>query len=177
MNKQDIEELIGRFHFEEYQWIGAEKIVISQWVRMKCLFGCDETGRPVCPPNLPSIEVCRELIHEYQNILIFHFTKAVKYGDYPEKWAKHLTRQLLDLEKEIFLSGCHKVFLLSASSCNLCNECQADKKLCKHPLLLRPCPEAMGIDVFETARNCNYPIEVLRRDSKMMNRYAFILIE
>ncbi len=177
MNKSKIEKIITRFPFKEFKWIGPDDIVIAQWVRMKCLYGCGETGRPACPPNLPSIEACRELIHEYRHILIFHFRKDVKYGDYPKKWAKDLTSQLLDLEKQIFLSGYHKTFLLSASSCNLCSECKADKKSCKHPLLLRPCPEALGIDVFETVRNLSYSIEVLREDSSVMNRYAFILVE
>jgi predicted metal-binding protein len=177
MNKQDIEKLIDRFHFRKYQWIKPGQIRISHWVRMKCLYGCGETGRPACPPNLPSILDCRELIHEYTDILIFRFEKEVAYRDYPRKWAQDLSRRLLDLEKQIFLAGYYKVFLLNASSCNLCHDCKADRKSCKHPLLLRPCPEALGIDVFETVRNLSYPIEVLREDSKIMNRYAFILVE
>lgn len=177
MNPKDtIEKLIQGAGFSEYQWIKPEQIRIAHWVRMKCLFGCGDIGRPMCPPNLPSIQDCRELIHEYKDILIFRFEKEVVYQDYPRKWAQELNRRLLELERQIFLAGNYKVFLLNASTCNSCHECKADKKSCKHPMLLRPCPEALGIDVFETARNLNYPIEVLNEDSKMMNRYAFILV-
>jgi len=35
----------------------------------------------------------------------------------------------------------------------------------------------MGVDVFATARQYGYPIEVLRDRSQVMNRYAFLLIE
>ncbi|NQT24703.1 DUF2284 domain-containing protein [candidate division KSB1 bacterium] len=178
MNQSEIEKIIAQFPFKEYQWITPDDIVIAQWVRLKCLYGCGETGRPACPPNLPSIESCRELIREYKTILMFHFQKEVKYGEYSKKWAKDLTRNMLDLEKKIFLSGYYKTFLLNTSSCNLCKECKAENKTsCKHLDLLRPCPEAVGIDVFGTVRKLNYPIEVLREDSSVMNRYAFILVE
>jgi predicted metal-binding protein len=177
IQKEPIETLIQEFGFSEYRWIKPEQILISHWVRLKCLYGCGETGRPACPPNLPSIHDCRELIQEYTDILIFRFEKDVIYQDYPRKWAQGLTQKLLELEKRIFLAGYYKVFLLNASSCNLCHECKADRKSCKHPLLLRPCPEALGIDVFTTVRNLHYPIEVLQEDSKVMNRYAFILVQ
>ena len=177
MDKKTIEQFIQKAQITSYQWIKSDDIVIAQWVRMKCFFGCDETGRPACPPHLPTIEACRELIREYRHILIFHFEKEVEYGDFPKKWAKRITKQLLNLEREIFLSGCHKAFLLNAFSCNLCAGCEADNESCRYPLLVRPSPEALGIDVFETARNCSYPIEVLTKDSTVMNRYAIILVD
>jgi len=33
------------------------------------------------------------------------------------------------------------------------------------------------VDVFATARQCGYPIEVLSDYAQAMNRYAFLLIE
>ena len=175
--KKDIESLILKHGLKDYQWIGPEEIVISQWVRMKCICGCDEFGRPACPPHMPSVQECHELIHEYNHIIIFRFEKEVAYNDFPKKWAREVSYQLLNLEKEIFLSGCYKTFFLNAFSCNLCHECKAGKKACKYPKLLRPTPEALGIDVFTTVRQLDYPIEVLQEDSKVMNRYAILLIE
>ncbi|MBN2104156.1 hypothetical protein JW835_08970 [bacterium] len=69
------------------------------------------------------------------------------------------------------------MFLLNAFSCNLCHDCKAVKKTCKYLKLLRPCPEALGIDVFTTVRQLDYPIEVLQEDSKVMNQYAILLVE
>ena len=177
MDKRHIENLIRPFHFSDFKWITANDIRVSQWVRMKCLFGCGERGRPACPPNMPSVEACRAFIHEYSQILIFHFQKEVDYHNYPRAWAKELNRNLLKLEREIFLSGYPKTFLLPASSCNLCKHCTPEKESCKHLDQLRPAPEAMGIDVFSTAKGLNWPIEVLNEKSGTMNRYAFILIE
>ena len=177
MNRKNIEQIIQKFQFTDYKWIKPDQITIAQWVRMKCLYGCGDVGKPACPPHVPSIEACRALIHEYNEIVIFRFEIIMTYREYRKDWAKALNRQLLDLEREVFLSGCHKAFLLNVSSCNLCHECKAEKKPCKHPESLRPCPEALGIDVFATARAVDYPIEVLRRDSKGMNRYAILLIQ
>ena len=62
-------------------------------------------------------------------------------------------------------------------SCFLCDECAKLRKACKQPRLARPSPESMGIDVFTTARQYGYPIEVLSDYSQKMNRYAILLIE
>ena len=91
MNKKEIENIIGQFQFREYQWINTDKIVFSQWVRMKCLYGCDEYGRPACPPNVLSIPECRDFIREYKTILIFRFVKETDYHNYPQNWARQMT--------------------------------------------------------------------------------------
>ncbi len=177
MNKPEIESLIQQFDFTDYKWITANDIKISQWVRMKCLFTCGDRGRPVCPPNVPSIEECRTFIHEYKEILMFHLQKKVDFHHYPSAWAKALNTNLFKLEREIFLAGHPKTFLLPASSCKLCKQCVSEKEKCKQPGQSRPAPEAMGIDVFSTARRLNWPIEVLKESSTEMNRYAFLLVE
>lgn len=41
----------------------------------------------------------------------------------------------------------------------------------------RPCLEALGVDVFATARKLGYPIEVLTDYKQEMNRYSFLMIE
>lgn len=148
IKNKDIEQIIAQFCFKDYQWIDLKHIVFSHWVRMKCLYGCDEYSRPACPPNVPPIPECRDFIQEYKTILIFRFVKETDYHNYPQNWARQMTKKLLDLEKKIFLSGYVKVFLLNAFSCNLCKECTVEKTMCKKPKLLRPTPEALGIDVF-----------------------------
>jgi len=41
----------------------------------------------------------------------------------------------------------------------------------------RPGADAMGVDVYKTARNVGYPIQVVKDRSDVMNRYAFLLID
>jgi predicted metal-binding protein len=78
------------------------------------------------------------------------------------------------LEREIFLYGYHKAFGMGAGPCQLCDKCG---KMCKHPGEARPSMEGCGIDVFTTARNNGYPIEVLTSEDCDGNYYGLILIE
>jgi predicted metal-binding protein len=81
------------------------------------------------------------------------------------------------LEREVFLAGNQKAFLLNMDSCHLCDECISDRGDCLHPKSARPTPEAMAVDVFSTVKKVGYPIEVLTDYSQAMNRYAFLMVE
>jgi predicted metal-binding protein len=35
--------------FDDYAWIDPKRIVVSQWVRLKCMFGYEEYGCATCP--------------------------------------------------------------------------------------------------------------------------------
>ena len=48
VNAKKKETLDCIFHsqgYTDYKWIDPTQIVVAQWVRMKCMFGCDEYGR------------------------------------------------------------------------------------------------------------------------------------
>jgi len=92
-------------------------------------------------------------------------------------WARAINERLLALEREVFLAGYQKAFLLFMDSCHLCGECEKTRAECKNPKSARPAPEALAVDVFATVRGCGYPIEVLSEYSQTMNRYAFLLVE
>ena len=84
---------------------------------------------------------------------------------------------LLKAEREVFLAGYPKAFLLFMDSCSLCDECPGDRTQCRRPREARPSPEAMAVDVFTTVRALGYSIDVLTDYAQPMNRYAFLLIE
>ena len=92
-------------------------------------------------------------------------------------WTKKVNSKLLELEREVFLSGFYKAFLLFMDSCNLCNTCTGMREKCKNPKQARPTPESMAVDVFKTVRKIGYSIDVLHDYSQAMNRYAFLMIE
>jgi predicted metal-binding protein len=145
---------------------------------MKCTFGCPDFGRNAsCPPNTPPVSECERFLREYEEAVVFHFLKKVDKPEDRHAWTKKVNLSLLDLEREVFLSGHRKAFLLVMDSCSLCEQCAGDRKACKQPRLSRPTPEAMAIDVFATVRQIGYPIEVLRNYSETMNRYAILLVE
>ncbi len=173
-----VEELIEKHGYSDYKWISPEEIVISQWVRMKCIYGCSEFGRTAtCPPNVPSLSECERFFREYKEAVVFHFEKEVQKPEDRFAWTRKVNLKLLELEKAVFCAGFEKAFLLFTDSCNICKSCQARKEECTEPKLSRPTPEALGVDVYSTVRKVGYPIHVLSDYSQKMNRYAFLLIE
>ncbi|MFQ6109297.1 MAG: DUF2284 domain-containing protein [Candidatus Aminicenantales bacterium] len=177
-DRKRLEETFRKHKFTDFQWIDPQKIVVSQWVRMKCLFGCDEyNNTATCPPNMPSVSECERFFQEYKEAVVFHFEKRVKKPEDRFAWTRKVNLRLLKLEREIFLSGHEKAFLLFMDSCNICPECSVEKGECKEPKLARPSPEAMAVDVYATVRQIGYPIRVLSDYLQKMNRYAFLMIE
>ncbi|GHV77766.1 hypothetical protein AGMMS49942_25870 [Spirochaetia bacterium] len=128
-NKDQIEKIIKEHSFTDYKWIiPRENIIVAQWVRFRCQFGCKNYGKNgSCPPAVPSVEECRKMIYEYENAIIFHF--SIQYG-----------------------------------SCIFCKDCIAEgtRIKCIHKDKSRPGADAMGIDVYQTAHNVGYPIQVVK---------------
>jgi predicted metal-binding protein len=92
-------------------------------------------------------------------------------------WSQQVNQGLVKLEREVFLAGHQKAFLLTMDSCQICSECPGKREECKSPKSARPTPEALAVDVFSTVRKCGYSIEVLADYAEAMNRYAFLLVE
>ncbi len=173
-----IESMFGNYGFADFKWIDPKDIVIAQWVRTKCMFGCANYGKRVCcPPNVPSIPECKQFFSEYATGVIFHFAKASDKLDDHRDWARETNQALLRAERDVFLLGHEKAFLLPMSLCSLCEECTGVREECKNPKSARPTPEGMGIDVYSTVRKHDFPIQVLVDYSQTVNRYAFLLIE
>jgi predicted metal-binding protein len=178
IEKQALEALFVKHGYDDYKWIKSGQIKVAQWVRFKCLFGCPMYGkRGTCPPNTPPIDQCREFFSEYEDTVIFHLKKTLgKIDDY-RPWSRDANQRLLDLEREVFLSGHHKAFLVSFEACGQCDECAANRLECANKKGARPGADALGIDVYGTARAVGYPIQVLKSVHETMNRYAFLMVE
>jgi predicted metal-binding protein len=175
--KDSLEKLFQEHGYTDYRWIDPQKIIVSQWVRMKCTFGCGEFGKNCCcPPFVPPVDECRKFFHEYNTAAVFHFSQKVAKPEDRHKWTREINLGLSKLERAVFLSGYERTFLLFMDSCSLCESCAGEREKCKHPRIARPGPEAMGMDVFSTVRQYGFPINVLPDYSQEMNRYAFLLI-
>jgi predicted metal-binding protein len=83
---------------------------------------------------------------------------------------------VVDLEREIFLDGYYKAFGIGAGPCRFCEVCDTNEP-CKHPRKARPSMEACGIDVYQTARNCGFELEVVKAEDCPYSYVALILIE
>jgi len=98
------------------------------------MFGCKNYGKcGTCPPNTPSVLEWKEFFHGYETCAVFHFTKRVKRPEDRFGWTRGVNSKILKLEREVFLSGYYKDFLLFMDSCNLCESCPGIRQLCKNP--------------------------------------------
>jgi predicted metal-binding protein len=173
-----LKALFSKHGFADYRWLDPGEVVVAEWVRMKCRFGCREYGRnAACPPNTPSVDECARFFREYTRAIVFRFAKTVGRPKDRHSWSRKVNLDLLKLEQDVFMSGFERAFLLAMDSCNICLECSGSRTSCKEPKLARPVPEALAVDVFTTVRKLGYPIGVLSDYDQEMNRYAILLID
>ncbi len=173
-----VESILRDKGFTDFKWLDPMEIVVSQWVRLKCEFGCPDYGRLAsCPPNTPSVEECRRFFAEYSHAIALHFEKVAPDDKVRRTWYTRTNLKLLKMEQAVFMAGYPKAFLLFIDSCSICPECVPNREDCKKPKLARPTVEAMAVDVFSTVRKLGYPIEVLTDTTQAMNRYAFLMID
>ena len=177
IRKRYFEKLFAKYECSDFKWIKPDKIVVAHWVRFKCRFGCKDYGKGVvCPPNLPSLDECKNLFKEYEHAVVFHFEKKLKKPEQRHQWTKKINRRLFQIERDVFLSGYPKAFIMYADPCNICKNCESDAQKCRHQTRARPSPEGLGVDVFSTVASVGYPLNVLSDYSEMMNRYSILLI-
>jgi predicted metal-binding protein len=175
---QSLEDIFRRHGCTDFKWIDPQAIVVAQWVRMKCQYGCRHYGHIAsCPPNLPTVEECRRFFDEYHSAVVFHFPKTAPDPDARHVWSAKINMRLSKLERDVFLAGNHRAFMLFMDSCHLCAECAPSRSECKKPQISRPAPEGMAVDVFTTVRQLGFPINVLTDMSQEMNRYAFLMVD
>ncbi len=149
---------------KEAKIISPKTIVVAEWVRMKCRFGCSGYGQSLtCPPNSLQPEETRRAISFYKAAILVH---GDSYTD--------IHALIPELEREIFLDGYYKAFGMGAGPCELCARCG---KTCRYPEKTRPAMEACGIDVYSTVRSNGYPIEVLKSSGCKGNYYGIVLID
>ena len=178
IDKSRLQDLFNQHGFTNFKWMAANDIIVAQWVRFRCMFGCPQYGKScMCPPNVPTIEECRKMISEYHDVAVFHFEKQSESPEERKVWSRDTAQKLIKLEREVFLDGYYKTLLVSFSSCALCESCIGNRAECRNPRLARPGADSLGIDVYATVRGIGYPIQVLKDKTEPMNRYAFLLIE
>jgi predicted metal-binding protein len=155
--------------------IDTRNVVVGNWVRLKCQYGCGGYGEYLtCPPYSPTPDYTKKMIGEYTRGLLMQIENVSPVNR--PRLGSRLRRIVADLEREVFLDGYHKAFGLAAGPCRLCKTCDT-KGLCKHPYIARPSMEACGIDVYGTARNCGFELEVVRTEDLSYSYIGLILIE
>jgi len=178
IDREAIETIVLAQGCEDFRWISGADVEVRQWVRFKCMFGCDSYGRKGgCPPAVPPVGECRELFREYRHILVMHFRIRFEHPEDRGEWSRKTNLGLLAAERGAFLAGHPKALLLFMDECRLCNDCPGTREACKNPAMARPSPEALGVDVFSTVRGAGFAIEVLTGRDQAMSRFAFLLVD
>ena len=175
--RQPLDAIFTENGYTDYKWIDPQKIIVSQWVRMKCKFGCGEYGRGgACPPNTPSVAECERFFSEYSDAVILHFEGQMDKPEDRHAWSRKINAKLVKLERDVFLAGFERAFLLFMDSCCFCKECTGGRQTCNEPRMARPAPEAMAVDVYSTVRQYGFPINVRTDYDQKMDRYAFLMV-
>jgi predicted metal-binding protein len=170
--------------------INPEEIVIANWVRLKCQFGCPNYAKKLsCPPYSPKPEDTRKVIDEYSKAYLIGYegsTIFTKYntenmGELFPLVLKDIRKSLFEIEKHAFLSGYYKSFVYGfCGPCTICDRCVVEDGIltCKYATESRPSMEASGIDVFKTVKNAGLNLEVQSsRNLNDLRMYTLLLIE
>ncbi|MEF8873356.1 MAG: DUF2284 domain-containing protein [Candidatus Thermoplasmatota archaeon] len=152
---------------EEGKVISPDEVFTAEWVRLKCQYGCGGYGEKLtCPPYSPTPEQTEKVLKDYERALLIHFPSDVD----------NVKSIMAELERDAFLSGYYKAFAMGAGPCYLCEECKIEEG-CVHPHEARPAMEACGIDVYRTAREAGFSIEVVEDRSCTQNYYGLLLLK
>lgn len=149
--------------------IAPRSVVTVEWVQMKCQYGYPGFGKSLCcPPHTPTPGVTRKVIDSHQKAILLH-RKLLK----GEK-AKSFNEAIMNVEVKIFLDGYYKAWSMGSGPCRLCKECDPTTS-CEHGFEARPSIEACGIDVYKTARDNGFPIEVVKTHEEERDIFELIL--
>ncbi len=155
--------------------IDAKTISVANWVRLKCQFGCGGYGKQLtCPPYSPTPEYTCKMLAEYSKALLMQIENISPAKEY--RVSRKLKLIVADLEREIFLDGYYKAFGMTSGPCRLCRTCST-RKPCKYPYQARPAMEACGVDVYQTARNNDFKLEVVQSEDACCSYLSMILIK
>jgi predicted metal-binding protein len=183
--------------------IPANQVVVEDRVVLKCKVGCTNYGKTLaCPPYTPSAEEFRKIVSEYSYALFMKFTShaeadaelkkslnksdtAALPKDVKEKadkfWAawkedkKKMLESVVKLEKEAMRQGYSLAVSFISGTCQLCEKCNIETRICAHPDLARLSEDAVGVNVKKTAKNAG--IEFIFPFPKNPESFALLLID
>ena len=199
MNK-DIDGLLSELKsvHEDLHLISTDIIVVGNWVRLKCKYGCENYGKHLCcPPFTPTPDETRAVLSEYRNAALARF-EVKPDSKLPPKLALRamsnsvakIQKTIADLEKSAFLAGYYKAFGMNAMPCALCETCiieeiqkkdqavfDLDGVKCRNKQIMRPSMESLGIDVFQTVKNAGFKARVLKDSKETVELFGLILLD
>jgi predicted metal-binding protein len=184
--------------------IPTSKVVVEDRVVLKCKVGCNHYGKTLaCPPYTPTAEEFRKIVSEYSYAMFMKFTtnataepevypylmtyeadpkvpneikeKAAKFWQGWKDSKRAMLQSVVDLEKAAMNKGYSLAIAFISGHCQLCDNCNLETKICRHPELMRMSEDAIGVNVKKTAANAgiafNFPF------TKNADSFALLLID
>jgi predicted metal-binding protein len=162
--------------------ISANLVVVEDRVVLKCKVGCNHYGETLaCPPYTPTAEEFRKIVSEYSYAMFMKFTttaacepevyphlmtyqtdaklsqdtkdKAAKFWQGWKDSKQKMLVSVVGLEKAAMKQGYTLAMAFISGHCQLCEKCNTDTKICRHPELMRMSEDAIGVNVKKTAAN------------------------
>ncbi|WGI16881.1 DUF2284 domain-containing protein [Methanonatronarchaeum sp. AMET-Sl] len=176
----------------DYCVFDAGLIVVEDWVRLRCRYGCSSYGKFYsCPPYTPSVDETRELVGEFDWAVMFFFRdldpgeETSSMGHYFQKQIRGVHEVMLEAERQSFLNGYYKAFSFWGLPCSYCKECTIQtnspetscKEGCRHPTKIRPTIEGSGINAFKTAENIGIDLKILQDPEDQTTIYTIMLLD
>jgi predicted metal-binding protein len=183
--------------------IPTRKVVVEDRVVLKCKVGCNNYGKTLaCPPYTPSAEEFRKIVAEYSCALFMKFVSKAEATSEIQKllsktdtsgldkkskaevdafWTawkndkKEMLTSVVKVEKEAMRKGYSLAIGFVSGSCQLCDKCNTDTKICAHPDMARMSEDAVGVNVKKTAKNAK--IEFVFPFPKNPASFALLLID
>ncbi len=159
----------------------VDKLLVSEWVHLKCRYGCKNYSTNwCCPPATPRPEKVRKVLSEYTTALLlvgsktcadFYRNNGRKRGMQVKCW-----KGTIGIERMLFLEGYYKAFSLVGECCALCKTCAYPDE-CRFPQEKRPSVESFSIDVIGTLKNLGTSSKVATSTGETFNYYGIILLE
>jgi predicted metal-binding protein len=158
--------------------IRADKIVVDERVRYKCM-NCSGYGNSLgCPPFVIKPSETRELLKAYQYGILYRKLEdpgriSGPEADLNQSWAQQLSRDVQEtmaaLEGKAFYKGFYLALAFGGGRCKLCSldgKCKGLKtRICLHPFEKKPAMEAVGIDVYSTLRELDWTVSVVGKET------------
>ena len=158
----------------------VEKIVVANWVNLKCRYGCSQfNSNWSCPPATPDVNEARALLKEYTTALMLMGSQ--KCSEFYRETNKNRIDQVrywkgtVTMERLLFLEGYDKAFGLVSGACSLCKKC-AYPENCRFPMEKRPTVESLSIDLIGTLKNIGIKTSIAMDLSETFKYYSIILL-
>jgi len=98
MNDEDRDHILFELQsiHPDIRLISTDLIVVADWVRLKCRYGCRAYGKHLCcPPFAPSPEVMRRVVSEYKTAILARFLAEPGPGTDPRHIHHYLWTPLI----------------------------------------------------------------------------------